>query len=784
MIRILLLTIVSSILLAGCGGRDPGTDGSSLSSSSSSLSASSVSSNVNPGAIPGDSASGRLLYQQNCQICHGADGEGSTQLKAPALVGCSVCNNGSALASYIATSMPPGGAQAAASCAADCATDIAKFIMDDFNAAPDYSACSDHSEPSPSVFKRLSRYEYANTLMALLQLSSPPNVSAIPDDPSVDNFKTIASVQTVQVSHLNGYIAVATEQAEALMQASGRREQVLGCNYTEANCLGDFVTRFGRLAYRRPLTGEEYSRILGQINISSDSTQDQFVLAIQLLLSSPNFIYRVETGDSPEGITTLGPYEVASRLAFAMWGRGPDAALLDQAANGELDTPEGLSRVARRMLADDKAKSNISQFFEQWLATNLLQEPVDKPANWYANILADMKSETDTLLREYAWQDRNFMGVFTDNRTYITPNLANYYGLPRPQSAFVAMTLPGGDPRQNTGILTHLANMFPKSDGDLVAKRGDWIRATFLCANLDLPEGISEIINGQFSGFTAMEIMAERNKNASCNRCHAQIDPIGVAFANFDRDGLYNHAIDLADFPIAPGFPDANNPNITSIQDIAQALSQMPAVGQCLADRLFLYTRSHLPVDNDRCAVHNASQEFVNSGNHFSTLLLALVEDPSFRVRLVPDAADTGPVNDLELENIALNKTVTAAAPEAAHPPSFLTDGVTADSELRWSAQGMPQTIAINLGAVYTIVKAETYPLYNRAYQYRIEASTDGVNFTQVVDRTRNTLGGNLISDVFAPVDARYIRVVVTGVTGEYTGDWVSFREIKIFGSR
>lgn len=783
MSRLLLMLVAAGVLLAGCGA---GTDKSSSSSSSkASVSSSSSSHGVDiftPGVIPGDSALGKTSYEQGCQFCHGASGEGSTQLKSPSLIGCSVCNNGSALASYIETSMPPGGAQSAVSCAGDCAINVAKYILEEFNAPPDYSACDDHAPPSPSTFKRLSRQEYSSTLEDLFQLSSPPNVAAIPDDPSIDNFKTFADIQNVQASHINGYISVATEQAEALMQSATRRDKVLGCNYTASSCLEQFVGRFGRLAYRRPLTAEESNRVLGQVAIASESVSDQYIMAIQLLLSSPNFIYRVEVGDSQVGTANLGRYELASRLAFALWGRGPNAALLDQAANGELDTPEGLSRVAQQMLTDERAKASVSQFFEQWLATNLLQAPVDKPSNWYNGIIADMKSETDSLLREYAWQDKNFMGVFTENHTYVTPALANYYGLPAPQGDN-PLQLPGGDPRQYTGIITQLANMFPKSDGDLVAKRGAWLRSTFLCATLRLPEGIDDVINGEFAGLGAIEIIAERNRDASCNRCHAQIDPIGVAFANFARDGRYDHEVDLTDYPIAPGFPDANNSNVKSIQDIAQALAQMPEVGQCLADRLFLYTRNHAPAASDRCAVHKAGQQFENDGNQFSSLLLALVEHPSFRVRQVPEPSEEQQP-DLQLENVALNKSVTAATPEANHPPSYLTDGISADSELRWSAQGFPQTITVDLASVYTLVQAEAYPLSNRAYRYRVEVSTDGSNYTRVIDRTQNNQGGNVITDVFAPARARYVRVVVTGAGGDYTGDWVSFRELKFFGSR
>ncbi len=676
--------------------------------------------------------------------------------------------------------MPPGGAVVAQQCSGDCAVNVSAYIMAEFNRKPDASQCnSGAATPSPSVFKRLSRLEYAASLQALMQLPQPPDVAAIPDDPSVHNFKTVASVQGVQVSHLNGYISVATEQAEALMNSAERRDQVLGCDYTSPACLDSFITQFGRLAYRRPLSTEEIERVR-QVSVSqSNSVGDQYVLAMQLLLSSPNFIYRVEVGNNPEGLSTLNAYELASRLAFTLWGSGPDHELMDKAESGMLDSAEGLLQVASEMLEDERAKTNLTHFFEQWLATNLLVEPVDKPANWYADIFKDMRAETNLLLNEYAWQDKNFMGVFTENRTYLTPALARFYGLPEPSTTAEPMTLPTGA-RSNTGILSHAANLFAKTDGDLVAIRGNWLRSTFLCNELQLPSSVAEIIDSKFAGFTPTEIIAARNEDASCERCHAQIDPIGVAFSPYSRIGLFDQSVDLADFPISPGFPDAGDASVQSVQDIAHALAQMPSVGACLADRLFLYSRNHEPEAADHCTVHQAGQNFENSGYRFASLLMSMVEDPSFRVRVAPEPADEEVEEQPVAQNVALNKPVSTSSAENGNPGSRITDGiVTGDG--RWAAQYYPQQATIDLGGLFAVVQAEVYPYMDRAYHYTIEVSADGNNYTRVVDRSRNSQGGNVLSNLFAPVDARYVRITITGLNAS-TYDWISLREVKIFG--
>ena len=45
----------------------------------------------------------------------------------------------------------------------------------------------------------------------------------------------------------------------------------------------------------------------------------------------------------------------ASRISYFLWNTMPDDALLAAAAKGELDTPEGVERIARQMLTDPQS---------------------------------------------------------------------------------------------------------------------------------------------------------------------------------------------------------------------------------------------------------------------------------------------------------------------------------------------------------------------------------------------------------------------------------------------
>ncbi len=128
--------------------------------------------------------------------------------------------------------------------------------------------------------------------------------------------------------------------------------------------------------------------------------------------------------------------------------------------------------------------------------------------------------------------------------------------------------------------------------------------------------------------------------------------------------------------------------------------------------------------------------------------------------------------------NLALNKPVAFSSQQTGNEAAKAVDN---DLTTRWSASGYPQTLRVDLGKSYSINRTELAPYQNRAYQYKVEVSTDGTTYAQVVNRTTNTTGGSLLADNFTAVTARYVRLTVTGAYN-YTGGWVSINEFRVFG--
>ncbi len=502
--------------------------------------------------------------------------------------------------------------------------------------SPTTTSCEETGiDAGANVLRRLSRVEYQLTLQDLFQLDSPPSVDLIPEDNDRHGFTSFSELQTVTAQHLRAYLDTAGALFDDMAADTARFGAVVGCASDESGCLPGFIERFGRLAFRRTLSPEEVSGLQSAAVTNAADAADQLRYATEALLASPDFLYRVEVGSQPEGLSTLSATELASKLSFTVWGRGPSAALLDRAEAGELDTPEGLVAIAREMLSDPKAESFYEDFFRQWLGYGALRPPLEPPADWSDALMPDMVAETDALIAEHAWiPGMNFWEILTANHTTVTPALGAFYGISPDANGLAELT--ENDPRAHSGILGHASILSQKTDGDKISVRGNWVRSTFLCQELEIPAAIADTLGEQLVGLTSMEIIAKRNEEAACRGCHSAIDPIGVGLAQFDATGRFDATVDLSAYPIDPLFPGAEDPTFDSLSDLAQTLRSMPELNECLTESAFVYAFGRHAYAADACAFEGATNGFVGESGSFASLIFNLVVSDGFRLRRAP----------------------------------------------------------------------------------------------------------------------------------------------------
>lgn len=485
------------------------------------------------------------------------------------------------------------------------------------------------------VMRRLSRIEYQQTLQDLFQLSEPPVIDLVPEDIDQEGFTSFADVQTMTAQHLRAYFDTATALFDDLVSDTERYASVVGCQPNEASCLTEFVTRFGRLAFRRDLSEEEVTALTTAATSHASDADDQIRYATEALLVSPHFVFRVEVGDKPEGLATLSSLELAAKLSFTLWGRAPSGALLEQAAAGVLSTPEGLSQIAEEMIRDARTREYYQQFFRQWLGYSALRPPIEPPADWSDDLMAEMTAETDALVSKYAWgEGEDLFGALSANETTVSPSLAAFYGITPNADGVVEFS--SGDPRANAGLFGQASILSQKTDGDKVSVRGNWLRNTFICEELHIPPNLAEVLGDQLVGLTSIQVIEERNTQPACANCHSKIDPIGVGLAQFDATGRFDETVDLSIYPIAPGFPDADDPHFGSLAELAAKVQEMPQLAACLSERVFIYVHGRHAEGEDACSTEQAVDRFAGDGHQFASLLHGLVTADGFRLRRSP----------------------------------------------------------------------------------------------------------------------------------------------------
>src|SRR5690606_6275988 len=213
-------------------------------------------------------------------------------------------------------------------------------------------------------------------------------------------------------------------------------------------------------AYRRPLQSEELDGLLElQTELRTDGELTASVVGVvEAILQSPDFLYRIEFGgDVVNGVRRLTGHEMASRLSYFFWGAPPDDLLLEAAANGELDTQDGVRAQAERLLDDPRARRVIEFFFDSYLPiANLTDQARDTELfPTFSPRIGDLqRREThEFLMKEIFENDGSWRSILTAPYTFVNEELANFYGIPGVQGdEFVKVDL---DTRQRLGLLTH-----------------------------------------------------------------------------------------------------------------------------------------------------------------------------------------------------------------------------------------------------------------------------------------------------------------------------------------
>jgi len=325
-----------------------------------------------------------------------------------------------------------------------------------------------------------------------------------------------------------------------------RRNDVVPPDDATPEVVAEHLQRFAERAWRRPVKKEELEEYLQSYRTereAGEKTADAYRVALQGVLTSRHFIYIVE-GDTVAR-ERLTDAELASRLSYFLWSSMPDDRLITAAKDGTLNG-DGLKKEVDRMLADSKASRFIDDFARQWLQLHRVgMFPPDKKLypTYDAWLEESMRSEPVEFFREMFGKNLPIDGFIHSDWTVANARLCDFYGLPEPKKdGFLRVSLKPEDRRG--GLLTMGAVLGLTSDGTRhrPVHRGVWLSEAILGKTPPPPPANVPAIEPptQQSPKATLRQKIEAHRNdANCAACHAKLDPLGLAWDNYDAIGQW-----------------------------------------------------------------------------------------------------------------------------------------------------------------------------------------------------------------------------------------------------
>ena len=418
---------------------------------------------------------------------------------------------------------------------------------------------------------------------------------------------------------------------------------------TVSRRLGRVAAAFGEELFRRPLTDAERDALVRTAREASAPEKgtkvrdieaewrDGLRVLVTALLVDPRFLLRVERpGKNGEATRALDGYEVASRLSFFLWSSVPDAALRRAAAAGELGSPDGVAREARRMLKDPRAKSLSQRFATQWLGIDGLEYRSMDPKVYPgldAALLSSMRMETERLFDSVVRGERPVRALVTARETEVDAALAGLYGMEPPAESAVAVR--AIDDARAGGVLGHASVLVATSNPTRTSpvKRGKWVLEALLDeAPPPPPPGVPQLPETKDArhGLSVRELMAEHRNNPDCASCHVRMDAIGLAFERLDADGRFRSEFDGLPIDDSTEMPDGSV--LRGARGVEAMLAASTSFERSLARHLLVYALGRGTADADDVLVDRLAADLAAKGD-FATLVEGIVTADAFRIR-------------------------------------------------------------------------------------------------------------------------------------------------------
>jgi hypothetical protein len=416
-----------------------------------------------------------------------------------------------------------------------------------------------------------------------------------------------------------------------LVATPAQVKALAGCTPTgpgDTACFQSLAAKVALKAFRRPVPAAEVQTFTSTFMPYAAQDNDFYVAArylVQALVQAPTFLYRIEPITKPAGsagVFQLGDYEIATRMAFLVWGGGPDDALLAAAQAGLLKSDAERLKQLGRMLQSPKALAQWQYFHSLWLSyeggTTL------PPA-----LAADMVAETNNLVGNILGMGKPWASLFTSDETFVSPALAKHYGLPGPASAGAPVKYTG---TRGGGVLAHATMLVHGSKfGDTSPTlRGNEILMKLMCTELPPPPTTvdTDIAPVGKSPTACKPERYEMRTLPDCKSCHLPLDDMGFGLENFSATGQWRTTEPGLSNCAITGAGSVFGQPFTGPRELGQLLAQRPEIGACASLQMFRFMSGRIEAPSDDLTAKALAEQLRTNGTLIS-LLEAVVKSPA-----------------------------------------------------------------------------------------------------------------------------------------------------------
>lgn len=409
----------------------------------------------------------------------------------------------------------------------------------------------------------------------------------------------------------------------------------------ELACATRILSTVGRRAYRQPLTDADMQVLLAFYRSGRDvgTFENGIEQALARVLVDPRFTFRFEK--EPQGVPAGRPYrlsdfELASRLSFFLWSSIPDDELLDVAARGTLHEPAVLEQQTRRLLADSKSGSLVTNFGGQWLYLRELKNFKSDAREFTENLRQAFRRETEMLLESILREDRSVVDLLDADYTFVDETLARHYGIPDVRgSRFRRVRVPSDDRRGLLGQSSFLL-VTSVSNRTSPVSRGKWVLENLLGVPAPLPPPnvppLDENASGNETPTSVRARMEAHRKNPVCAACHKIMDPIGFSLENFDAIGRWRSAEGGSKIDASGQLVDGTI--LDGPATLRRALlNRSDVFVRTTTEKLLTYATGRSLTFADMPVVRAIARDASRNNNRLSALIVGVVKSDPFQMR-------------------------------------------------------------------------------------------------------------------------------------------------------